>query len=90
MDGVMAERDFDLTKIFAKSNQLSGTTLLIRVWNSTDNGATWTEIALVKISDGNREGTDAASAFIQATSLYCFSVEAIGGPYFGPVSYLCI
>jgi hypothetical protein len=89
MDGVMAERDFDLTRIYAKSNQLAGTTLLVRVWNSTDNGATWTEIAMVTIPDGSREASDSISPFIQQTSLYCFSVEAVGGHYFGPVSYLC-
>jgi hypothetical protein len=90
MNGVIACRDMDFSKLFAKSNKLTGVTLIIRVYTSTDNGATWTEQGSVKIPDGDREGANGVTFTVAALTLYCFSVEASGGAYTGPVSYLGI
>ena len=89
INGELTERELVINKMLACSNLLSGITLFVYLWISTDFGDTWSRIGSVKISDGDRKGLDGGGWVIPLQSLYCFSVEVIGaGSYRGPLSVL--
>lgn len=86
--GRLVDRDYHFDKLAVQCNKVPSARLVIRVYRSDDYGASWNEVAVVKILNGDRQTLDAVSVDLPNLSLHACGVTSEGGDYTGPVSWL--
>lgn len=77
-----------LTSLTAKCNTVPvGCQVLVTVYQSTDDGATWQSVGNANVTAGLRTVTATVNVTLEAQSLHCASVAVDGFDYDGPVSW---
>lgn len=85
--GSISHSDQRFSRLSVQSFKVGSAAVEIRVYQSNDFGASWTEYALAKIPNGERSAVESVSVDWPRDTLLAITITSQGGDYDGPISW---